>query len=109
MQDTGIGLSADQTERIWERFYQADSLSSRTYGGTGLGLYIVRILGALHGGHHWATSPGRNQGTTIHLRLPLAPAPAASPPRPDLTAPFAYRHRQATRPHPGSPPPGSPL
>jgi PAS domain S-box-containing protein len=98
VQDTGIGLSEDQIGRIWERFYQADSTSSRSYGGTGLGLYIVRILGTLHGGATWATSPGPNQGTTIHLRLPLAQAPAASPPRPTLPTQTVHRPRQATRP-----------
>lgn len=94
VQDTGIGLSRSQMERIWERFYQADSTSSRSYGGTGLGLYIVRILVTLHGGTIWATSAGRNQGTSIHLRLPLAP------PQPgDLPGgPPAHRPRQATRP-----------
>ncbi len=81
VQDTGIGLTTEQAERMWERFYQADSTSSRSYGGTGLGLYIVRTLVGLHGGTIWATSAGRNQGTTIHLRLPLAPGPQANEPR----------------------------
>jgi signal transduction histidine kinase len=94
VQDTGIGLIGDQPERVWERFYQADSTSSRSYGGTGLGLYIAGLLATLHGGRIWATSPGRHQGTTIHLRLPLAP----------VVAPAAHRalagphRRQATRP-----------
>jgi signal transduction histidine kinase len=94
VQDTGIGLIGDQPERVWERFYQADSTSSRSYGGTGLGLYIAGLLATLHGGRIWATSPGRHQGTTIHLRLPLAP----------VVAPAAHRalagphRRQAIRP-----------
>jgi signal transduction histidine kinase len=77
VRDTGIGLTGDQPARIWERFYQADSTSSRRYGGAGLGLYIVRMLVALHGGGAWATSAGHNQGTTIHFRLPVAMPPAA--------------------------------
>jgi signal transduction histidine kinase len=93
VQDTGIGLTGDQPERVWERFYQADSTSSRSYGGTGLGLYIVRILATLHGGTIWATSPGRHQGTTIHLRLPLAPVVASAAHRAR-----AAHHHQATRP-----------
>ena len=82
VQDTGIGLSEEQSSHIWDRFYQADSSSSRSYGGTGLGLTIVRQLMALHGGSCWATSPGLNKGTTIHLRLPLAAASLPNPPSP---------------------------
>jgi signal transduction histidine kinase len=72
VRDTGIGLTGDQPARIWERFYQADSTSSRRYGGAGLGLYIVRMLVELHGGAVWATSAGLNRGATIHFRLPVA-------------------------------------
>ena len=96
VQDTGIGLTGDQAERIWERFYQADSTSSRSYGGTGLGLYIARILVLLHGGTIWAASPGHNQGTTVHLRLPLAPVRAVAPAA--GAGPVPLRRRQATRP-----------
>jgi signal transduction histidine kinase len=93
VQDTGIGLTGDQPERVWERFYQADSTSSRSYGGTGLGLYIAGLLATMHGGRIWATSPGRHQGTTIHLRLPLASAVAPTGHR-ALAGPH---RRQATR------------
>jgi signal transduction histidine kinase len=72
VQDTGIGLTAEQIDHIWQRFYQADLTSSRRYGGAGLGLYIVQSLVEMHGGRVWASSPGRDQGTTIHFRLPVA-------------------------------------
>ena len=48
--DTGVGVPADQLDRIWDRFHQADSSTRRQFGGTGLGLAIVRHLVELHGG-----------------------------------------------------------
>lgn len=50
---------------------QADSTSTRNYGGLGLGLAIVRHLVELHGGTIWAKSPGEQQGSTFGVRLPL--------------------------------------
>jgi signal transduction histidine kinase/CheY-like chemotaxis protein len=81
VQDTGVGLAGDDLARIWDRFYQADSTTSRRYGGTGLGLTIVKSLVELHGGRVWATSAGTGKGSTFQFRLPLAAraAPADQP------------------------------
>jgi two-component system OmpR family sensor kinase len=70
--DEGPGLTPDQAERVFERFYRADQARTRTAGGTGLGLAIVAALVAAHGGTvTLQTSPG--QGATFRVTLPLAP------------------------------------
>ncbi len=69
--DTGIGISAEFLSYVFERFLQADSSNTRSHGGLGLGLTIVRRLVELHNGTVEASSPGTGQGTTITVRLPL--------------------------------------
>lgn len=69
--DTGQGISAEFLPYIFERFRQADASISRTFGGLGLGLAIVRQLVEMHGGTVDAHSPGEGQGTTITVKLPL--------------------------------------
>ncbi|MBD2246126.1 ATP-binding protein [Nostoc sp. FACHB-888] len=80
--DTGIGISPDFLPYVFDRFRQADSSSTRTYGGLGLGLAIVRNLVELHGGTIHANSPGKEQGATFTVKLPLLkspPLPALQP------------------------------
>jgi two-component system OmpR family sensor kinase len=70
--DQGPGLRPDQAERVFERFYRADTARTRTAGGTGLGLAIVAALVAAHGGTvALDTAPGR--GATFRITLPLTP------------------------------------
>ncbi|MCU0517814.1 MAG: response regulator [Oscillatoria sp. Prado101] len=70
--DTGAGISPDFLPCVFERFRQADSTSTRSYGGVGLGLALVRHLVELHGGTVCADSAGAGQGATFTVRLPLA-------------------------------------
>jgi signal transduction histidine kinase/ActR/RegA family two-component response regulator len=74
VQDSGSGISPDFLPHVFERFRQADSSTSRSHGGLGLGLAIVRHLTELHGGSVHADSPGEGAGATFSVRLPLIPA-----------------------------------
>jgi PAS domain S-box-containing protein len=69
--DTGSGIAPDFLPHIFERFRQADSGTTREHAGIGLGLAIARHLVELHGGTVHATSAGRDQGSTFHVRLPV--------------------------------------
>lgn len=77
--DTGIGMTAEQIARIFDDFEQADHSVTRRYGGTGLGMSIVRHLVALMGGDV-AVDSAPDKGTTVRVTLPLQDAEAQ--PRP---------------------------
>jgi signal transduction histidine kinase len=74
VQDTGIGISEDQLERVFERFERGDSSTARKYSGTGLGLAISRQLAEQMGAALTVTSVVGN-GTTFILSIPAAPRP----------------------------------
>jgi two-component system OmpR family sensor kinase len=70
--DDGSGMTAEQAQRVFERFYRADAARNRASGGTGLGLAIVAGLVAAHGGQvSVKTAPG--EGADFRVKLPLSP------------------------------------
>jgi PAS domain S-box-containing protein len=89
--DSGQGISAEFLPYVFDRFRQADSTSTRTQGGLGLGLAIVSHLVQLHGGSVQVASPGKDKGSTFTVDLPipleqpestdsrLSPAPQSRP------------------------------
>jgi signal transduction histidine kinase/DNA-binding response OmpR family regulator len=72
--DTGPGISPDFLPHIFDPFRQADGSTTRTHGGLGLGLSIVRHLVELHGGIVYASSPGKGQGSKFTVSLPIVAA-----------------------------------
>ncbi len=71
VEDSGRGIAPAFLPFVFDRFRQADSSSTRTVGGLGLGLAIVRHLVDLHGGTVEASSEGENLGATFRIRLPI--------------------------------------
>lgn len=70
VRDEGIGIAAQDVDRIFNAFEQADAKSHR-FGGLGLGLSISKALATLHGGSLTAESPGVGHGATFTLELPI--------------------------------------
>jgi hypothetical protein len=71
IKDTGKGINAEFLPHVFDYFRQADSSTTRNFGGLGLGLAIVRHLTEIHGGTVQAESPGEGQGATFTVTLPL--------------------------------------
>ncbi|MEH3148534.1 MAG: response regulator [Methylobacterium frigidaeris] len=91
VRDTGIGMSAEQQARLFQRFTQADASTTRRFGGTGLGLAITRAFAHMLGGEITVASR-EGEGTTFTLRLPaqyeerpaIGIVPGAEQPAPPL-------------------------
>ncbi len=72
IEDTGVGISEAFLPHVFDRFRQADASVSRSHGGLGLGLSIVKNLIELHGGSVRVKSPGLDQGSTFTITLPVS-------------------------------------
>ncbi|MBR3169262.1 hypothetical protein IKF23_02370 [Candidatus Saccharibacteria bacterium] len=67
--DTGMGISSEDLQHIFQKFYRADNSDTREIGGTGLGLYLVKQRVEAMGGRVWAES-AFGEGTTFYVSLP---------------------------------------
>ncbi len=86
VRDTGIGIPPDKLDRVLDRFYQIDGSMTRHYGGSGLGLALVKEIVEAHGGHVEVESqPG--EGSTFRVNLPFH---AEKPPEENLDSLTAY-------------------
>jgi signal transduction histidine kinase/ActR/RegA family two-component response regulator len=96
--DTGVGMTPEMLETVFEPFTQADRTLERAQGGMGLGLTVVHRLVALHGGDVRATSAGLGLGSEFTVRVPLIERPASEAhpnpaARPDRSTPSPSRPR----------------
>jgi PAS domain S-box-containing protein len=82
--DTGKGITPGFLPYVFDYFRQADSTTTRSFGGLGLGLAIVRHLVELHGGTVQATSLGEGQGSTFIVKLPIIAASKLHPEHPSF-------------------------
>ena len=100
--DAGVGMDPETVTHCFEKFWQADASGTRRFGGTGIGLYIVRSLTEAMGGTVTVRSrPG--EGTTFALRLlaadsgPAIPAPTSPDTAPDTAAAQLRRRSRPPR------------
>jgi PAS domain S-box-containing protein len=92
--DTGVGIRREVLPFVFDRFRQADSSTTRTFGGLGLGLAIVKHIVELHGGTVRAASAGEGHGATFTIQLPSADRRLTGPQppvRPEPSGPMS-RH-----------------
>ncbi len=94
IRDTGAGIPAEDVPHLFQKFYRVDNSSTRTTGGTGLGLFICRKIVELYNGHVW-TESDMGKGSTFFVNLPrltsaraeqLKLAEAGSTKLPDITS-----------------------
>ncbi|MCC6996078.1 MAG: HAMP domain-containing histidine kinase [Deltaproteobacteria bacterium] len=77
VQDSGIGIPTEKLDRVFDAFFQVDSSPTREYGGTGLGLALVKAFVEAHGGHVWVDSE-LGHGSTFSFTLPIAQEDSAT-------------------------------
>jgi len=68
--DTGMGISAETIQKLFQKFVRSDKANEVNVVGTGLGLYVAKKLAEAQGGKIWVTSPGEGRGSTFHIELP---------------------------------------
>ena len=94
--DNGPGISAKFLPQVFDRFRQADASSTRSHGGLGIGLTIVRHIVELHGGRVHADSAGEGRGATFIVELPVVPI------KPALDEPARPAPASINLPRPGA-------
>ena len=98
VEDTGIGMSADQAARVFDAFSQADVSTTRRYGGTGLGLTVCReIVELMGGGIEVRSEPGSGSTFVVKAPLEIASAPDPQPGIPDVRRSAPHRTTRIVR------------
>jgi signal transduction histidine kinase len=97
VRDSGIGIAKEKQARIFEPFFQVDSSSTREYGGTGLGLTLVKSFVEAHGGRVWVDSE-LGQGSSFTVTLPALAEDVSTFLRRDGNEPTGDGHAQPDRP-----------
>ncbi len=82
VRDHGFGIPADEAPLLFNRFVRLPRDLASSIVGTGLGLYTCKLYAEAMGGSIWVESAGEGEGSTFHVRLPLAPADAQAPSAP---------------------------
>jgi signal transduction histidine kinase len=85
VRDSGIGMTADDIDHVFEMFSQVESASDRSEGGLGIGLALVKSLAEMHGGTIMVTSAGPGHGSEFSLTIPLADDGATNVSQPTAT------------------------
>lgn len=70
IKDNGIGIPKNKLDKIFVKFYQVDTSTTREHGGSGIGLAVCRGIVEAHGGKIWAESEGEGKGTEFHIAFP---------------------------------------
>ena len=96
--DSGQGIDPKFLPYVFDRFRQADSSSTRSHGGLGIGLTIVRHIVELHGGTVHADSRGEGHGSTFHVNLPVKAARPDAAPAPHGTGAAVPADREPSAP-----------
>jgi CheY-like chemotaxis protein len=91
VRDTGVGIPSAMLPKVFELFTQLDRTYSRTQGGLGIGLTLVKRLVEMHGGQVVAKSDGQGRGSEFVVRLPLASGLPIAPVSPTTQAAVAQR------------------
>lgn len=74
IRDNGIGIARGKLDKIFVKFYQVDTSTTREHGGSGIGLAVCRGIVEAHQGKIWAESEGEGKGTEIHIEIPAEDA-----------------------------------
>ena len=93
VQDKGIGIASDKLDTVFEMFTQVEQDRTRSGGGLGIGLALVRGLAELHGGKVTASSPGLGKGSEFLVSLPLSTGPGISASSAPQTAEHTSKRR----------------